>query len=172
MSRAIIKEIPLKPASKGLFAYVNKMDYERALKLSKTWFAHKSMPGDYTYYARADVYNKGKRSRVYLHRFVLKANKGDKVDHINGDGLNCTRKNLRFCTVSENAANRRKLQANNTSGYNGVWWGNREQKWLVSIQYRGKKKYIGSFHDKLEAAKAYNEKALELFGKFARFKDI
>ena len=172
MSRATIEKIPLRPFSSGKFAYVNRMDYKRALKLAKSWYLHKSNGVDYTEYARAEIYDNKKRSRVYLHRLVMNATANDKVDHINGDGLNCTRNNLRFCSLSENAANRKSLQKNNTSGFNGVGWSKAKNKWRAYVQFQSKYIHLGYFVDPLEAAKAYNDKATELFGDFARLNKL
>ena len=78
----------------------------------------------------------------YLHRFVLKAKKGENVDHINGNKLDNRKENLRKCTRSQNFANRKKY-TNNTSGYKGV--SKHGNKWQADIQINGKSKYLGIF---------------------------
>ena len=89
------------------------------------------------------------------------------VDHLDGDGLNNQRSNLRVCTDSQNGANRGK-QKNNKSGYKGVHWNKKTKKWAAQIQYHKKVLNLGYYSDIIEAAKAYDKKALELFGEFAR----
>ncbi len=63
-------------------------------------------------------------------------------------------------------ANRPRF-ANNTSGYKGVSLFGRDSKWKAQIQVDGKKRHLGYFDDKIEAAKAYDRAALELHGEFA-----
>jgi hypothetical protein len=108
---------------------------------------------------------------TYLHRLILNAPKGKEVDHINGDGLDNTRLNLRLCTRQENCHNIGPAK-NNTSGAWGVYWDKARQKWAVEIRVNNKKRYLGRFASKEEAAKVYAEAALELRGEFSRFNVI
>lgn len=89
------------------------------------------------------------------------------VDHINGNGLDCRRGNLRLCTKSENQRNRRPNQ-NGTSGYKGVGWYKKYNCWRVRIQVNGKKQHIGYFDNEIDAATAYDNAAKQLHGEFAR----
>ncbi len=107
-----------------------------------------------------------KNGPIYLHRQLMNPEKGKCIDHINGDGLDNRRSNLRICSTQENSMNR-KLSKNNTSGFKGVVWSNRYKKWIAQISFNGKLNHLGSFNDKIDAAKAYNAKAKELFGDFA-----
>lgn len=93
------------------------------------------------------------------------------MDHINRDKTDNMWTNLRECDVSKNNANKSR-QKNNTSGYKGVGWFKRDEKWRAVIQYKGKYIHIGYFDCKHEAARAYNKKALELFGEFAHLNVI
>lgn len=142
--------------SKGYEAIVDDEDYENVAKY-KWSFSHG--------YA---VRTKDKK-RIYLHRYITKAPKGKLVDHINGDGLNCTRANMRLCTQSQNLLNRGK-QKNNTSGYKGVCWAKNERKWIAHIQMDGKRKTLGYCATKLDAAKMYNEYALQ--SKFVKLNEV
>jgi hypothetical protein len=96
-----------------------------------------------------------------MHRFILGLQPGDKRqgDHINGNSLNNQRCNLRIATNSQNGANARK-HSNNTSGYKGVTWNRKLQKWRVQIAC--------CFDSKKEAAKMYDLISQLVFGKFAR----
>jgi hypothetical protein len=113
----------------------------------------------------------GKNHNMWLHRFVLGIEEqGVLVDHINGDPSDNRRCNLRPCTSQENSRNMKKTRG--SSRYKGVCWDNTYEKWMASICVDGKGITIGRFNDEKEAAVAYNEKALELFGDFARLNII
>lgn len=101
-----------------------------------------------------------------MHRYLMDAKNGEFVDHINHDKLDNRRCNLRICTKAENNQNR-LMAVNNTSGYKGVVWSERDKTYYVKLNCKGKRIFIGTFKDKLEAAKAYDTKALELHGEFA-----
>lgn len=89
------------------------------------------------------------------------------VDHIDGNGLNNTRVNLRVANSTENARNTR-LRKDNTSGFKGVTWHKKNRKWRAVIKVDGGQKHLGMF-DTLEAAyAAYCKAALHYFGEFAR----
>lgn len=106
---------------------------------------------------------------ISLHRFIMNPKKDMEVDHINGNGLDNRRINLRICTRSQNGKNR-QLSKSNTSGYHGVTFTRdckRTKPWLVNIRANGKIKYIGRYKDKKEAAFAYNEAAKKYHGEFA-----
>lgn len=105
--------------------------------------------------------------RMTPHREILQAPKGIIVDHINGDGLDNRRENLRFATNSENMQNSR-LQKNNTSGYKGVYWDRGRNKWIVRIKVNGRRLNLGYFDDPKEAALVYDRGAMEHFGEFAK----
>jgi HNH endonuclease len=97
---------------------------------------------------------------------IMRAPDGMEVDHINGDGLCNLRENLRVCTKAENMRNRGK-QINNTSGYKGVYFNKHAKKFSAQIKLYGKAIYLGLYDSPVEAARAYDAKARELFGEFA-----
>jgi hypothetical protein len=103
---------------------------------------------------------------IRMHRIIMGAQPGQEVDHINHNGLDNRRSNLRVCTPSENQHNS-KLRSDNKSGYKGVCWKKRENKWWAKIKNNNKIIFIGFFTDPVEAAHAYDAKARELFGEFA-----
>lgn len=106
----------------------------------------------------------------YIHRYIMARAIGrnlarnETVDHINHDPLDNRRENLRLASQSQNNANR-MAQSNNKTGYKGVTRG-KNGRYLARIGYQGKTIQVGSFDTPGEAAKAYDDKARELFGEF------
>ena len=88
------------------------------------------------------------------------------VDHINQNKLDNRKSNLRLCSHSQNGINKYK-QSNNSSGFKGVCFNKRRQKFMAFINKDKKRTYIGYFETAEEAGKAYDKKAKELFGEFA-----
>lgn len=107
---------------------------------------------------------------VLMHRLIAGACPGEFVDHINGDGLDNRRDNLRICRKQQNEFNT-KRRSDNTSGFRGVCRA-RGRKFRAYIVKDGRQYSLGQFDDPVEAAKAYNSKAVELFGEFARLNQI
>lgn len=101
-----------------------------------------------------------------IHRIITGAQKGQVVDHINGDTLDNRRVNLRVCTVGQNRANSWK-DKDNRSGFKGVAWSPTSRKWMGQIVCKGVKHYVGVFVDPVECAKAVDQKSVELHGEFA-----
>ena len=91
------------------------------------------------------------------------------IDHKDRNPLNNCKSNLRYCTYSENNSNSAK-QKNNTSGFKGVWKSGKG--WAAKIMINYKAIYLGSFKDRIEAAKAYNEAAIKYHGEFAHINEI
>lgn len=106
------------------------------------------------------------RKTVYLHRLILNAPFYYDVDHKDGNKLNNVISNLQLATESQNTA-KSKIQSNNTSGYRGVIWFRARNKWAASIRVDRKLIHLGHYHDKNEAALAYNIAAKKHFGEFA-----
>jgi len=155
-----MKEINL---TQGQVALVDDEDYEELNKYK--WFAHDNY--GWTFYARrtgrkAD----GKRYLIQMHRVILNAPKDMFVDHIDSNGLNNQRSNLRLCTNQQNNRHARPY-SNGSSKFKGVCWHKRIKEWQANIRIDGKLKHIGYFKNEKDAALAYNVKALEYFGEFA-----
>jgi hypothetical protein len=157
--RELVREIPL---TMGKVALVDDDDYERLNK--HKWHAVKHRN---TYYARRTENKK----TIAMHREILNMEKGTICDHINRNGLDNRKQNLRICSHSQNNKNR-TLPKSNTSGYRGVYWGPRLKKWEAYIKSDGKLRIIGRFAKKEEAAEAYNKEAIKLNGNFAQLNII
>ena len=150
------------PLTQGQFALIDEQDAD--LILPHRWFA---LRDGHTYYAnRKSPTVDGKRTRIHMHRVILDAPVGMDVDHRDGDGLNNTRENLRLCSRSQNMMNQRLKGG--TSQFKGVHWRKKCAKWQARIQINGKRISLGHFIDEIEAARAYDTAARELFGEFSR----
>jgi len=88
------------------------------------------------------------------------------IDHKDGDPFNNRKDNLQIISIQYNNIKKR-AQSNNTSGYRGVYWNKRDERWEAEIMFNRKKFCLGHSLSKREAAKMYNDKAVELFGNFA-----
>ena len=103
---------------------------------------------------------------ISMHRIILDAPEGMYCDHKNHNGLDNRRCNLRLCTNAQNQYNRR-LQTGCSSVYKGVCWNKEKKRWQAEIQFEGKAIHIGYYDYQIDAAIAYDDRALELFGEFA-----
>lgn len=110
----------------------------------------------------------GEYGRIRMHRLIMKTPKELEVDHKDGDGLNNQKHNLRNCTRLQNCINQGIQRTNKKSSkYRGVLW-NGKRGWRVQIQFKSTVYYLGYFVYEENAAKAWDKKAKELFGEFAR----
>ena len=152
-------EIPL---TQEKTAIIDAADYP--LVSQYKWCAHKV---GYTFYAATNITDEhGRRMLLHVHRLITNAPKGMDVDHINGNGLDNRTRNLRLATHAQNSRNSSKVKG--TSRFKGIHFYTRTGKWQAQIQASGKRYGLGYFDDEVEAAKAYDAKARELFGEFAR----
>jgi hypothetical protein len=135
------------------------------------WRAIKRNCGNHVYYT-VQGYKRGgemmgrSHKLFYIHRLIMGSPKGMTIDHINGDVFDNRKCNLRICTQGENSRNGHK-QNKSISGYKGVIFDKRRNKYECKIKYNYKSIFLGCFIDPVEAAKIYDKKAVELFGEFA-----
>lgn len=143
------------PNYKRFFALIDDEDFERVnqyiwhIKRINNWvYACAFIDGEF----------------IYLHNFIT----GLKwIDHKNGIGLDCQKDNLRGATNQQNQFNQR-LRQGGTSKYKGVCLHKSSKKWQAYIKFNYKSIHLGLFNSEREAGLAYNRKAKELFGEFAR----
>lgn len=164
------KSIPL---SMGKYAIVDPEDFDRVNQFK--WHAR---PGTHktTFYAVRNIrpIPRQPQFQIHMHRFILGLYRGDPgVDHRDGDGLNNRKSNLRSATAEQNGQNK-GIQSRSKSGLKGVTFHKDQTKnpWQAGIRYKYKQIHLGSFPTAIEAARAYNAKALELFGEFARLNPV
>lgn len=148
--------------TKGMVALVDDEDYEFLNQWK--WYSSHSRMGNY--YARRDEIVGDITRRVFMHRVIAGAVSGQYVDHINHVTLDNRRSNLRKGTQSQNMGNL-KMRKANTSGFKGVCWNKKRQKWQANVRIGRRNTTIGKFDNKLEAALAYDNAATKEFGEYA-----
>lgn len=159
-------EIPL---TRGYVSIIDAIDVDL---IQFKWFAIHST-GELYYAGRNIIKPSGKRGILFLHHVILERvtgrtmQRGEYADHIDLDAMNNTRSNLRVVNNSLNQHNRHK-QSNNTSGYKGVSFHKKTQKWTARIAINGETINIGIYTTPEEAYSAYCEKAIQLLGDKAR----
>lgn len=153
--------LQLKPLNKNYFTIVDDEDFE---KLSKqNWKCNPHSKRAYRV-----VYNHPQKPKyIYMHREITNCPEGREVDHINGNGLDNRKINLRIVTREQNMWNQ-KINKRNKSGYTGVYWNKLNKNWRTRFQIGDKIIEVGSFKDKYEAVLAYERKIAEYRGEFRR----
>ena len=155
------KQIPL---TKGQFAVVDAADYE----FLSQWKWHADRDAATCYAVRSVSIGDGRQAAISMHRVLLGLDDPKiKGDHIDGDGLNNTRANLRIATHVENCRNQR-LSRNNSSGYKGVSWRKGNKAWMAYIKFNKKQICLGFYSSPESAAHAYDFAAIALCCEFAR----
>lgn len=160
-----MKEIKLSGKyAQGRVILVSDEDFERVN--SKNWY-YQPPRGR----AQELITTSIRKRKILIHRFILGlTNPKQIVDHVDGNRFNNTRENLRLATTSQNSFNR-KMHSDNELGFKGVRKKkdlNRAKPYEASIRIHGKVIHIGHYATAEEAAKAYDSKAIELHGEFAR----
>lgn len=155
--------------TQGKYALVDDQDYEELNKYK--WHIRKrsEKPSNKAFYAVTTVRIVGsnKQTALSMHRVITKCPPQKVIDHIDGDGLNNQRNNLRIVTHAENIQNSGKRE-NNKSGYKGVYWLKSHKKWNAQIGVNNKKIHLGLYTTAEEAYKAYCEACVKYHKEFAR----
>jgi hypothetical protein len=153
------------PLTQGENAIVDAEDFEWLSQWN--WYANWS-PGTKSFYAcRSPGSRKyGTVEFIKMHRVIMKCGEGEEVDHRNHNTLDNRKPNLRKCTPKQNAFNRR-CHRESYSGFKGVTFDKRRNRWYTYIRPSGKQIFGGSFGSAKEAAKAYDDLARIHFGEFA-----
>lgn len=158
----------LLPLTQNRFAIIDDEDFDRVSQ-------YKWQFDNYGYATRVKHISGSKKNRILqhfsLHRTIMNCPKGKQVEHINGNSLDNRKENLRFSTQHQNSMNK-GISKNNTSGFKGVCWNKRKNRWMVRLGFNYKELFLGYFDDLEEAVKIYNQNAIKYFGEFARLNII
>ena len=156
-----MKEIKLSKKGKNRGKYVALVDNEDYNFFNRwNWYAWSSRG---IFYAARTIKVNGKTKTIHLHREIMRTPENLKIDHRDGNGLNCQRHNMRNCTHSQNMSNRKPC---GTSKYLGVYI-YRSKYIQVKITINGRSTYLGSSKNEEDAARIYDKAALKYHGEFA-----
>jgi hypothetical protein len=145
---------------------IDDEDWEKVSKY--TWSIHKHRQ---TFYVSTSITKgDGTNTKLRLHRFLMPGVR--MVDHIDGNGLNNQKRNLRECTPRQNMQNQRVQERPKSSKYKGVNRNKVRGVWQVYINIPGKHLYVGAYTEEVDAAHAYNRAAQEHFGEFAKLNEV
>ncbi len=145
------------PLTRGKVAIVDADDYPSLIRYKWHMIRNKRI-----FYASGKM----NKRNMPMHRFIMDPPKGMVVDHINHNGLDNRRSNLRVCTLAQNIRNSRPYKEKKGK-YKGVTFIKASKRFRASIKYHGKRTVIGTFDDEIDAARAYDGKAKELFKEYA-----
>ncbi len=146
--------------TRGYVALVDEGDYELVSRFKWHACIRVRRDGILCVYARRSI----KRGTVSMHTEISGYKQ---TDHKDGNGLNNQRSNLRSATKSQNGANS-KNRPGKSSLFRGVYFHARTKKWCARVFLNGNAEYLGEFREEVDAATAYNFRALDAFGEFAR----
>ena len=160
-----MKKIPL---TQGKFAIVDDDDFEM---VNKYKWSVDCWERAGLCYAISGVPTTKKREykNMRMHRLIMNPTKGYVVDHINGDGLDNRRSNLRICTTRDNVRNKRRVSKRSSTGYVGVCkriTKNGLVRYQAHIHFNDKFTHLGMYLTAEEAYAVYRKKAKEIFGEF------
>lgn len=148
------------PLAYGRGTMVDDDDFERLSKYP--WcFSHTG-----TGYVHRYTYEGGKQKAILMHREIMNPAEDMEIDHIDHDGLNNCKSNLREVTRAQNSRNKR-CPVGGTSIYKGVRFRKGMQKFGAQIKFNYKAVHLGYFTDERQAALAYNEAAVKYYGVYA-----
>ena len=150
--------------TQGKFAIIDPEDFEKLN--SHKWHVTGC---DKNFYANRYLGRiNGTKKFISMHRFIMQPPPGFVVDHIDGVGFNNTRVNLRIVTIAQNVYNSKKAANQTSSKYKSVCYDKTRNKFRADIKYNGHRKFLGHFDNEIDAAKAYDKAATELYGDYAK----
>lgn len=156
-------ETAIVPLTRGFVAVIDIQDIDKVAGFN--WFAVVQKHGAYA--VRRASKEESLSGKLSMHRAIMGNPDGVQIDHIDLDGTNNRRGNLRVASVLDNSYNRRK-NSKNTSGYKGVCWNKAIGKWQAQIRANKIRKYLGLFDTPEMAYAAYCNAAMQYHGEFAR----
>ena len=136
------------------------------------WFTWHAARDHGNIYVRAGTKKAGLNTLINLHRLIMCAGNGMQVDHINGNGLDNRKCNLRICTHAQNQRNQSVRQGNYSSKYKGVHYCKTEKVWRAAIRVNGVRIHLGQYKTELEAARVYDKAAITHHKEFARINGV
>lgn len=149
------------PLTQGQFAMIDDADFEAVSQFK--WHASKSCG---RFYAKRGLRkSNGKLTTQFLHHFLMPG--VSMVDHIDGNSLNDQRENMRPATYRQNARGFRRKAKGKTSKFRGVYWKQKNKKWVASLVVHRKTLHLGIFKSETDAAHAYDSAALFYHGEWA-----
>jgi hypothetical protein len=154
------------PLTQGFSTMVDDEYYEELNK--HKWYAHRHNNAFYAQrnQKRGEYSHRRSRKTIFMHHAIMGDKKiGIDIDHINHNTLDNRKENLRLCTHAENRRN--SMSVIGTSRYKGVCWHKKKRVWLAQISYNNRTEFLGHYSIEIDAARAYDNKAKELFGEFA-----
>ena|SRR3990167_8837350 len=147
----------------GNVCFSSPCDIEKLTE--RSWYARRDKS---TFYAVAATTVDGKRKSIYLHREIFDNPVDRCVDHINGNGLDNRRPNIRLCLHGQNRMNAIKRKPSKYSKYKGVYFNRRTKRWLSIIQAGGESFFLGYFGSENDAKIAHQKAMLIHHKEFAR----
>ena len=160
-SRMIFYEGSMKliPLTQGFFTQVDDENFEELN--SYKWCVLKNEKKRYAIRRKKNTFG----SFIFMHRILINTPDGMFTDHIDGNGLNNQKNNLRICTKSQNACNR-KAGINNVSGIKGITYDKREKKYRVRIMLNYKDYFLGYYPSIAAAKRIYDDAVKQLHREF------
>ena len=155
--------------SQGFETLVDDEDYKYLKKMK--WYVLIQPNGRKYAIANGWDFIKHKRFSIRMHRVITKATKGKDVDHLNSNGLDNRKCNLRLCSRSENLG-RKRVFIKKTSKFRGISYDKNRDKWKARIRFNKKQVFIGRFSSENEAAEAYNYKSASLSKEYAILNEV
>ena len=154
-----MKEIEL---NKGYFTQVDDDDYDFLIQWK--WRVNIKKHTCYVYRNTRIGGRKGRSITIHIHRLIMHTPPDLVIDHKDHNGLNNQKSNLRNCTRQQNQRNQ---TGRGVSKYLGVTYDKDRHVWRANIKIDKDKKWMGRFPTEIEAAVAYDQKAIIYFGEFA-----
>jgi len=159
---AVIGQYAYIPLTQGYVATIDACDVHLVDQWDWTAYVRPS-----TVHAFRKTTRDGIKVNVWMHRVILGTPAGFDTDHVDGDGLNNTRANLRVATRSQNNRNQR-ITGRNTSGRKGVSWHKKDKRWRACIHVNNRYVHLGHFVEFDDACAAYAKASTEMHGDFGR----